>query len=64
MERWRESFHEKDKIYQQDVFTWCIQGRLKIHDLTVINSHNTWNSQLARSIVFEYMSPSNCAVSS
>ena len=63
MERLRESFHEQDKIYQQDVFTWCIQGRLKIHDLTVINSHNTWNSQLARSIAFESMSPSNCAVS-
>ena len=26
MERWREGFHQKGKIYKQDVFSWCIQG--------------------------------------
>ena len=30
MERWREDFHQKGKIYQQDVFSWCIQGTLKL----------------------------------
>ena len=30
MERWRESFHQKGKTYHQDVFAWCIQGRLKL----------------------------------
>ena len=30
MERWREDFHRKGKIYQQDVFSWCIQGTLKL----------------------------------
>ena len=33
MERWREDFHQKGKIYQQDVFTWCIQGALKLLDV-------------------------------
>ena len=32
MERWREDFHQKGKIYQQDVFSWCIQGALKLLD--------------------------------
>ena len=38
MERWREDFHQKGKIrciakYQQDVFSWCIQGALKLLDV-------------------------------
>ena len=33
MERWREDFHQKGKIYQQDVFSSCIQGALKLHDV-------------------------------
>ena len=33
MERWREGFHQKDKIYQQDVFSWCLQGTLKLSDI-------------------------------
>ena len=28
MERWREGFHQKRKIYQQYLFSWCIPGRL------------------------------------
>ena len=30
MERWREGLHQKGKIYQQDVFSWCIQGTVKL----------------------------------
>ena len=33
MERLRKGFHQKGKIYQQDVFLWYIQGRLKILDV-------------------------------
>ena len=33
MEKWREDFHQKGKIYQQDVFSWCIQRALKILDV-------------------------------
>ena len=44
MERLREGFHEKSKIYQQDVFSWCIQGILKILDVIAIKSHNTCTS--------------------
>ena len=32
MERWREGFHQKGKIYPQDVFLWGIQGGLKLLD--------------------------------
>ena len=32
MERWREDFHQKGK-YQQDVFSLCIQGALKLLDV-------------------------------
>ena len=32
MERWREGFHQKGKIYPQDVFLWGIQGELKLLD--------------------------------
>ena len=28
MKRWKESFHQKGKIYQQDAFSYCVQGRL------------------------------------
>ena len=44
MERLRECFHEKRKTYQQDVFSWFFQGRLKILDIIVIKSHNTCTS--------------------
>ena len=63
MERWRESFHQIGKIYQQDVFSWCIPEKLKLLDVIVIKLHNTCNSQLARSIVFGCYSQSFCAVS-
>ena len=33
MKRWREDLHQKGKIYQQDVFSWCIQGTLKLLDV-------------------------------
>ena len=33
MERWREGFHQNGKIYQQDVFPWCIQGTLELLDV-------------------------------
>ena len=36
MERWKEGFHQKDKIHQQDVIkgdSWCIQGRLLLLDV-------------------------------
>ena len=36
MERWGEDFHQKGKIYQQDVFLWCIQGTLKLLDSCVL----------------------------
>ena len=35
MERWREGFHQKGKIYQEDLFSWCIPGRLKLPDVIV-----------------------------
>ena len=57
MERWREGFHQKGKIYQQDIFSWYIPGRLKLLD--VIKSDSTCNS-----LVFGCYSPSFCAVSS
>ena len=44
MERLREGFHQKGKIYEEHVFSWCIQGRLKILDVTVIKSQNTCTS--------------------
>ena len=56
MERWREGIHQKGKIYQQDVFSWCIPGRLELLDAIVIKSHNICNSQLASSIVFGCLS--------
>ena len=33
MERSKEDFHQKGKKYQQDVFSWCIQGTLKLLDV-------------------------------
>ena len=33
MERWREDFHQKGETYQQDVFSWCIQGTPKFLDV-------------------------------
>ena len=64
MERLREGVHQKGKTYQQDIFSWCIQRKLKILDVIVIKSHNTWTSQQASSIGFGRLSPSSCAVSS
>ena len=60
MERLREGFHQKYKINQQDVFSWCIQGSLKL-DVIVTNTHT---EQLARSIAFECLSQSYCKGSS
>ena len=55
MEKLSEGFQQKGKIYQQDVFSWCIQG--------VFKSHNTCTSQLASSVRFGRLSPSSFAVS-
>ena len=60
MERQRGGLHQKGKIYQQDVFSWRIQGTLKLLDVKAIKPHNTCTNQLASSVVFEYMSPSCC----
>ena len=58
MERWRKSFHEKSKLYQQDVFSWCIQGMLKLLDvILVLKSHNACTSKL-RTQVVEQVAPS------
>ena len=57
MERWREDFHQKGKIYQQDVLSWCIQGALKLLNVA-LKSHNTCTNQLANSLVFGCLSPS------
>ena len=54
MERWREDFCQKGKTYQKDVFSWCIQGALKLLD--VMQPSN----QPANSIVFGCLSPSFC----
>ena len=64
MERWRESFHQKDRIYQQDVFSCCIRCGLKLVDVIVLKSHNKCTNQLASSLVFGCLTPSCCAVSS
>ena len=59
MEKWREGFHQKGKIYQLDLFSWCIPRRMfKLLDVIVIKLHNTCNSWLASSIVFGCYSPS------
>ena len=62
MGRWRQGFHQKGKIYQQDVFLWCIPERMKLLDVIFISSHNT--CKLASSMVFGCYSPNFCAVSS
>ena len=65
MERWEEGFHRKGKTYQQNVFSRCIQGRLKLHQCHVaLKSHNTCTNHLASSIVFGCLSPSFCTGSS
>ena len=33
MGRWEEGFHQKGEIYEQDVFSWYIQGTLKVLDV-------------------------------
>ena len=43
MERLRDGFHQKNKIYQQDVFSLFIQGRLKTLDIIAIKSQITAN---------------------
>ena len=40
MKRWKEGFNQTGKIYQQDLFTWCIPGRLKLPYVIVIKSRN------------------------
>ena len=61
MERWKEGFNQKGKLYQQDVFSWCIQGRLKLlHVMLVLKSRNTCTNQIASSIVLECLSQSCC----
>ena len=59
MERWREGFHLKGKIYQEDAFLWCIQRRMKlvIH-APPSNTCNACTNQLASSIVFRCLSQS------
>ena len=38
-------FHQKGKIYQQDLFPWCTLGRLfKLLDIIARKLHNTCNS--------------------
>ena len=63
MERWKEGLHQKDKIYQQDVFSWCIQERLKLLGV-ILKSHITRTKRLASSIVFGCLFPSCCIDSS
>ena len=46
MERWREDFHQKGKIYQQGVFLWCIQGTRKSCNLKVTQYMHQPTSQL------------------
>ena len=58
MERWRENFHQKGKIYQEDIFSWCIQGTRKLLDVMLpFKSHNTYTKQLVSSIVFGIFVP-------
>lgn len=52
MERQRDTFHQKDKIHQKDIFSVCIQGRVKLHDVIVKKTHSKCTNQLASSIVF------------
>ena len=52
-------FHQNDRIYQQDVFLYFIQGRLKFLDVIVLKSHNRCTNQLASSIVFGCLSLSS-----
>ena len=58
MERWREGFHQKGKIYQKGVFSWCTQGKLKLLDAIVIMSHNTRTNQITSSVAVGCLSPS------
>ena len=48
MERWREGFHQKGKMYSQDVISWRIQKKLKLLEvMLVLKSHNRCTDQLA-----------------
>ena len=61
MERWSDSFHKKGKIYQQDIFSWCIKWRMKILDnILVLKPQYTCINQLASYIVFGCLSQSCC----
>ena len=65
MERWKEDFHPEGKLYQQDIFLWCIQGTLKLLRCHVaLKSHSRCTNQLASSILFGCMFPSFCTGSS
>ena len=44
-----KGFPQKDKIYQPDVFSWCIQGRVKLLHVIVTKSHNTCTNHLSPS---------------
>ena len=41
MEKWREGFHQKGKLYQQDIFSWCIPGMLKLLDVMLVFKSDT-----------------------
>ena len=64
MERWREGFNQKGKIYQQDVFkgySWCVQRRLKLLDvMLILKLRNTCTNQFVRSILSGCLPLSYC----
>ena len=51
-------FHQKGKIYQKGVFSWCTQGKLKLLDAIVIMSHSTRTNQITSSVAVGCLSPS------
>ena len=52
-------FHHKGKIYQQDLVSWFIQGRLKLLDvMLVLKLHNACTNQLPSSLIFGGLYPS------
>ena len=59
MERWREDFHQKGKIYQHGVFSWCnLRDTEASRCHVALKSQNACTNQLASSILFECLSPS------
>ena len=64
MERWKENFHPKGKLYQQDIFMVYSRDTEASRCHVALKSHSRCTNQLASSILFGCMFPSFCTGSS